>query len=215
MTALEWWLTVAVVLLGIAFLIYFLVQRADGFSPVFSNLAERFNKRVLEVANVQPMSPLVVTVYERDAELTRGNLITTEVYEDKQDSTVLDLAYNERLAIVKPQNWLIYTNNGLNFYFISNNVSNRTAQCDLDTQSIAVDFRLLTVDESPDQKDQSGRFKVACINYTLDNLIRLFGVSANRSYLDLSAYFDKAKNPNAPLVVVDEVINYLLKHRFF
>jgi hypothetical protein len=204
----EWWLAVLVVFVGTAVLVYFLVRRVDGISPVFNNLSERFNKRLIDVANIQPLTPLVVTVYERDQE--PGNLLTTEVSQDG-----VDLSYNERLAVVKPQNWMIYSNNGVNFYYVSNNVSNRTAQCDLDKQSIAVDFRLLTVDESVDTKDQSGRFKVACINYTLDNLVRLFGANSNRSYLDLSDYFDRSKNPNAPPIVVDEVINYLLKHRFF
>lgn len=213
MVSTEWLLSVLVMFVGTAVVIYFLVRRVDGISPVFNNLSERFNKRLTDVANLQPLSPLVVTVYERNGDGGAtgggGNLITTEVSADG-----IDLSYNERLVVVKPQNWMIYSNNGVNFYYVSNNVSNRTARCDLDRQSIAVDFRLLTVDESIDAKDQTGRFKIACINYTLDNLIRLFGANANKTYLDLSAYFDKAKNPNAPPVVVDEVINYLLKHRF-
>lgn len=206
-----WLLPLLALLVGGAVLVFVLSRpHADGVAPLLYTLRENFNDRVEAIADVQVLSPLVVTVYER-ASHGRDNLFTTFVAPTAEQQYI-DLAYNERLVVVKPQNWMVYTNNGINFYLVSNNVSNRTAHCDLDQQLVALDFRLLTVDEAPDTKDQTGRFKVACVNYTFDNLVRLFGVEANRTYLDLSAYFDKTKNPDAPPVVVDEVVNYLLRH---
>lgn len=217
-TATGWLLPLLALLVGGAILVFLLSRpQRDGVAPLLYTLREKFNDRVDAIADVQVLSPLVVTVYER-ASHGRDNLFTTFVAPNDEATPgaaaagYLDLAYNERLIVVKPQNWMVYTNNGINFYLLTNNVSNRTAQCDLDQQMVALDFRLLTVDEAVDTKDQSGRFKVACVNYTFDNMVRLFGVEANRTYLDLSAYFDKSKNPDAPPIVVDEVVNYLLRH---
>jgi hypothetical protein len=202
----EWWSALTVVLVGTLVLTVVLLYAP---SPAVNTLRERFNDRVREAADLQPLSPLVVTVYERAAP-SRHNHFTTDLI--GVGPRVLDLTYNERLIVVKPQNWMIYTNNGINFYLITNNVSNRTAQCDLDRQMIAIDFRLQTMDEPDDKRDETGRLKVACLNYTLDNLIRLFGVDANRTYVDLSAHFDKKQNSRAPTLVADEVVNYLLQH---
>lgn len=176
-------------------------------SPARDTMVTRFVEPLNQTATRQPLSPLVVTVYERV-----GQQRTTTELRPGDGGDVMDMAYNERLIVVKPQNWFIYTNNGLNFYLISNNVSNRTAQCDLDRQMIAVEFRLLALAERDTRQDETGRFRVACINYTVDNLVRLFGVAANRTYLDLSVHFDRKLNVNAPTLLVDEIVNYLLAH---
>lgn len=215
----DWWFSLLALALGLVVVLGLLMVTR---SPALTTISERFTDRVNLTIASQPLSPLVVTVYER-AVPTRHNHYTTDVVEllDRNhdddgsggdENRVLDLSYNERLIVVKPHNWMIYTNNGLNFYLITNNVSNRTAQCDLDLQMIAVDFRLQTIEEPDEKRDRTGRLKIACINYTLDNLIRLFGIDAHRTYLDLSGYFDARLNPSAPPVIVDEIINYLLLH---
>lgn len=211
---LQWLSAILILFVGVAFVLYLLTTDSASPSPT-NDLTAAFNQRILKAVDLQPVSPLVVTVYERPIAGTASNLSTTDVALWSDDHQSLDLRYNERLVVVKPQNWMIYTNNGVNFYLLSNNVSNRTAKCDLDRQMVAVDFRLLTLAESDDARDESGQLKVACLNYTLDQLVRLFGSDATkRTYLDLSAYFDKKRNPIAPAVVVDEVIDYLLKHNF-
>lgn len=215
-----WWIVLAVVVAAGLFLLGMLtVPTRANVSPIgLDALQDKFNKPVETAVGSPMVSPLVVTVYERVGK-SGDNLLVTEIASTAtvenvtpRADEIVDLFYNERLIVVKPQNWFVYTNNGVNFYLITNNVSNRTAQCDLDRQLIAVDFRLQTVDEPESAKNTSSQLQVACINYTLDNLIRLFGVNANKSYLDLSRYFDRKINPRAPLLVVDEVINYLLAH---
>lgn len=213
----DWWLCVLLLIVGclvVACLLFVL--------PVFSppNNVDCFNKTINSIIVTQPISPLVVTIYELPRD--NANTSTADLLVDKSKSAdtdnVIDINYDERLIVVKPHNWFVYTNNGLNFYFISNNLSNRTARCDLDRQLIAVDFRLLTLSESAMEPtttsmDKSGRLKVACINSTYDTLIRRFGVgNANKTYIDLSNYFDKNKNSDAPMLIVDNVINYLLQH---
>lgn len=213
-----WWIVLAIVVAaGLLLVGMLIVPTRANVSPIgLDALNEKFNKPVETAVGAPMVSPLVVTVYER-AGKSGDNLLTTEIASTSKEgiaqprsNELVDLQYNERLIVVKPQNWFVYTNNGTNFYLITNNVSNRTAQCDLDRQLIAVEFRLLTVDEPADAKNTSSQLQVACINYTLDNLIRLFGVNANKSYLDLSRYFDRKVNPRAPLLVVDEIVNYLL-----
>lgn len=164
----------------------------------------RFPRDVASLAELAPSSPLVVTVYER-------SYSSGEARRDHDDND----RYVERLIVVKPHNWIVYTDDGLRFYLVSNNVSDRTARCDLDRQLIAVEFPLQSRDLSADDNDldRSGRLRVACINYTLDQLVRLFGVRANRTYVDLSTYFDRRRNPVAPALTVDAVLDYLLQQK--
>lgn len=246
-----WLVALLIILFGFLVVILFLFKFVE--SPFAKQLHETFNDRIVQASETQPLSPLVVTVYERESiTLHRNDTLTAvvasrgggqskavdvlpsvaaddiddggdppkqtahvvAVQDEEADDEPVNVSYNERLIVVKPQNWFIYTNNGLNFYLISNNVSNRTAQCILDRQLIAVEYRLLKLVEPDTVADTTGRLRVACINYSMDNLIRLFGVQANRTYLDLSRYFDRQYNPNAPPIVVDEILNYLLRHRF-
>lgn len=212
------WLDLLTVLLiisiGVAFIVYLLTSQNVSPSPS-RDLVERFNDRITRALNAQPLSPLTVTLYERLADNSNNNLATTDVLQLPENGETLDALYNERLIVVRPHNWIVYTNNGLNFYLLTNNVSNRTAKCDLDTQMVAIDFRLKTITESDESTDDSGRLKVACLNYTMDTLVRLFGNEyTRRSYFDMSKYFDKRYNPSAPKIVVDEVIDYLLAHDY-
>lgn len=125
--------------------------------------------------------------------------------------------YPERLIVIQPQNWIVYTNNGINFYYLSNNVSISSSRCDPGTSVSAIEFRLLTLDETYDvsgtgQTDKSGRLKIACINYSFDQLIRIFGSSADKSVYDFSDLFDQNKVSDAPKVTVDEVLDILIQN---
>lgn len=145
-----------------------------------------------------------------------------EVLPTSESSTValMDRAfynYPERLIVVQPQNWIVYTNNGINFYYLSNNVSISSSRCDPGTSVSAIEFRLLTLDETYDlsgtgRADKSGRLKIACINYSFDQLIRIFGSSADKSVYDFSDLFDQTKVSDPPKVTVDEVLDILIQN---
>lgn len=122
--------------------------------------------------------------------------------------------YPERLVIIQPQNWLVYTNNGITFYYITSNVSLSASRCDPSNSVSTIEFRLQTLEEVYDSTklsaDKSGRLKIACVNYTFDQLIRIFGSSADKTVYDFSDFFDATKVTNAPKVTVDEILDILI-----
>lgn len=170
---------------------------------------QNFYRNFLDSIGLQPLSPLVVTVFERWSDTTRPeNTYVAPVKQSPNGPYLLDIDYPERLVVVKPHNWIVYTNNGVNFYLISSNVSNREANCNLDKQLLAIDYRLRTVNEEDEAiRDKTGRLKLACLNYTLNDVVRLFASAAERTYIDLHSYFAAEKKP----VTIDEILDYLLR----
>lgn len=167
---------------------------------VWSAPRDTWRERVLDTLALQPLSPLVVTVYERWTSTTARDNAYVAVDDQRRP---ISIDYAERLVVVKPQNWTVYTNDGIHFYLLTANLSNRNTNCDLDTQSTAIELRLAT--KSDDKEDERLRF--ACLNYTQNNLTRVFGSLSDRTYIDLSNHFD------GRTLTVQTVLDYLLQHR--
>lgn len=198
-----------------------------------AELEKTFYQPIGEETGLALLSPLTATIYERynatksvdqDVALTETFLpadLDVDLRQrllDYKAATSTEASYSyvyaERLVVVKPYNWFIYTPNGTRFYYITSNVNRTRSRCDPASQLNAIEYRLMTQQESVSGKaDRSGRLKFSCLNYTYDNLVRIFGSSSYRSVYDISAYFDKEKNIKAPDLTVDEVLDLLLTNR--
>lgn len=187
----------AVVLSVVSLLVLLLLivyVASSAFKPV------DFHKAVDEVAQLSLLRPIVVSVYERATDESGMSNLTD------RDS------YQERLVIVRPNNWTIYTNNGITFHYVTSNVSDNRLNCSSSGSLTAIEYRLKQLKEqlyeSSDQPTRSLRF--SCINYTQDQLTRVFNQSSNRTDIDLTDYFDKKKSSKAPDFTVPAVIQFLV-----
>lgn len=149
-----------------------------------------------ELIGVALLRPVVVSVFERASVSAAGN-----VGED-------DTSYNERLVVVRPNNWLIYTVNGVTFNYITNNVNQAVSKCTMPNALNAVEYRLRSLDEAADYT--ADRLKFSCVNYTTDQLIKIFGSYAQRTDIDMTDYFDKEKRSDAPMFTVENVLQFLV-----
>ena len=149
-----------------------------------------------ELIGVALLRPVVVSVFERASVSAAGN-----VGED-------DTSYNERLVVVRPNNWLIYTVNGVTFKYITNNVNQAVSKCTMQNALNAVEYRLRSLDEAADYT--ADRLKFSCVNYTTDQLIKIFGSYAQRTDIDMTDYFDKEKRSDAPMFTVENVLQFLV-----
>ena len=140
-----------------------------------------------ELIGVALLRPVVVSVFERASVSAAGN-----VGED-------DTSYNERLVVVRPNNWLIYT---------VNNVNQAVSKCTMPNALNAVEYRLRSLDEAADYT--ADRLKFSCVNYTTDQLIKIFGSYAQRTDIDMTDYFDKEKRSDAPMFTVENVLQFLV-----
>ena len=149
-----------------------------------------------ELIGVALLRPVVVSVFERASVSAAGN-----VGED-------DTSYNERLVVVRPNNWLIYTVNGVTFNYITNNVNQAVSKCTMPNALNAVEYRLRSLDEAADYT--ADRLKFSCVNYTTDQLIKILGSYAQRTDIDMTDYFDKEKRSDAPMFTVENVLQFLV-----
>lgn len=143
-----------------------------------------------ELIGVALLRPMVVSVFER-----------ASASEDESQ-------YNERLVVVRPNNWLIYTVNGITFNYITNNVNKAVSKCTTPNALNAVEYRLRAVDESDDYTIDRLRF--SCVNYSVDQLVKIFGSYAQRTDIDMTDYFDKDKRSDAPMFTVENVLQFLV-----
>lgn len=148
-----------------------------------------------ELIGVALLRPVVVSVFERASVSTAGNVGD-------------DTSYNERLVVVRPNNWLIYTVNGVTFNYITNNVNQAVSKCTMPNALNAVEYRLRSLDEAADYT--ADRLKFSCVNYTTDQLIKIFGSYAQRTDIDMTDYFDKEKRSDAPMFTVENVLQFLV-----
>lgn len=145
-----------------------------------------------ELIGVALLRPMVVSVFER---------VSAAASEDQS-------RYNERLIVVRPNNWLIYTVNGITFNYITNNVNKAVSKCTTPNALNAVEYRLRTVDEAADYTIDRLRF--SCVNYSVDQLVKIFGSYAQRTDIDMTDYFDKEKRSDAPMFTVENVLQFLV-----
>lgn len=143
-----------------------------------------------ELIGVALLRPMVVSVFER---------VSASEYESQ---------YNERLIVVRPNNWLIYTVNGITFNYITNNVNQAVSKCTTPNALNAVEYRLRTLDETADYTIDRLRF--SCVNYSVDQLVKIFGSYAQRTDIDMTDYFDKEKRSDAPMFTVENVLQFLV-----
>lgn len=148
-----------------------------------------------ELIGVALLRPVVVSVFERASVSAAG-------------SVGEDTSYNERLVVVRPNNWLIYTVNGVTFNYITNNVNQAVSKCTMPNALNAVEYRLRSLDEAADYT--ADRLKFSCVNYTTDQLIKIFGSYAQRTDIDMTDYFDKEKRSDAPMFTVENVLQFLV-----
>lgn len=144
-----------------------------------------------ELIGVALLRPVVVSIFERV-----GLRANTD-----------DNMYNERLVVVRPNNWLIYTVNGIAFNYITNNVNKSASKCTTPNSLNAVEYRLRALDETVQSID---RLRFSCVNYTLDQLVRIFGSYAQRTDIDMTDYFDSEKRQDAPRFTVENVLQFLV-----
>ena len=148
-----------------------------------------------ELIGVALLRPVVVSVFERASVSAAGSVGD-------------DASYNERLVVVRPNNWLIYTVNGVTFNYITNNVNQAVSKCTMPNALNAVEYRLRSLDEAADYT--ADRLKFSCVNYTTDQLIKIFGSYAQRTDIDMTDYFDKEKRSDAPMFTVENVLQFLV-----
>lgn len=164
---------------------------------------EDFRETVEEVAQLSLLRPIVVSIFERaSADLSSSEISTKQLTD--QDT------YHERLVIVRPNNWNIYTNNGITFHYVTSNVSDNRLNCSSAGSLTAIEYRLKQLKEQLYKDKPTRNLRFSCINYTQDQLTRVFAQSSNRTDIDLTDYFDKKKNSKAPDFTVPAVIQFLV-----
>lgn len=209
-------------------LILILIVGAVALSSAKTYDATYFRDTINNSAELPLLRPIVVSIFERavrqgdddDDEDVDGTATVRNLSDD-------DL-YNERLVVVRPNNWLIYTNNGLTFHYVTSNVSGSRVNCSTSGSLTAVEYRLKKLDElttsaNVDDNDDydsttddgpSRSLRFSCINYTFDQLTRVFTQSSNRTDIDMTDYFDKKNRPKVPDFTVANVLQFLVTNDY-
>lgn len=184
------------ILVTIALLVFFAYVCAyqAGESPWQVKINQSFYQEIEREIGLAALSPLLITVYVRLRQ-SRANF-------DADD-------YSERLVVVSPQNWMIYTHNGINFHFISNNIDTARGRCDTTRSLHAIEYHLLPLYQQF-HGNLSEKLRLSCVHYTYDQLIRIFARSANKTTYNLADYFDKKKNDQAPDLTIEEILDVLI-----
>lgn len=179
---------------------------ADQGGDVFANAAKKnFDRVIKKVTDLPLLQPTIVSVYQRKNWIELGVGVDESVY----DTNV----YDERLLVVKPNNWFIYTSDGITFHYVVNDID-RSSSSSSSSRSVcanvehldAVKYSLRPIGD----KKLYTSIKYSCIEYTMDELIRVFAITGNRTDLDLTKYFDSRENPDAPLFTVENVLEFLV-----
>lgn len=230
-------LTVSVLILLLILIMYVVV--ALTFDEQTGNLLQQDATRnfvlpVKEAIGVAVLSPIVVSIFERPrlvvntatsipssasavttAATTAAAAMSTAMVD--KNSIQAYTAYTERLIVIRPNNWLVYTANGITFHYITNNVNESRIKCTVPGALNAIVYRLQTIAEaSSDNVDDktSRRLRFSCVNYTMDQLTRVFGRESNRTDIDLTDYFDSSKTSDAPELTVANVLDLLIVNAY-
>lgn len=192
-------LTIFVVLLVLVIIGLYMLVFVDKDTNVTSKLYEnRFYQPIEQSIGVALLKPIVVSIFQR---------VSTSAADAAAIANGIE-QYNERLVVVRPDNWLIYTYDGVNFQYVTNNINSKLSKCVLPNTLNAVNYRLKKINEKDDYVSE--KLKFSCINYTMDQLVRIFGSYSYKTDIDLTDYFDKDKRPNAPLFTVESVLSFLV-----
>lgn len=201
------WFELTACLVGVILLVLWAAVRGFGGkdnSPLAKNFTTDFRRPIEQRLNLPVASPLTVSIFERSSSTVQPPGNKFAVYE--MDS------YNERLIVIRPNNWLVYTFNGITFHYIVNNVNRNRTKCKSANGLNAIEYRLRTRNENS-KRSFAYDLRFTCIHYTLDQLVRLFNTTANRTDIDVTDYFDRNKFPNAPKYNVYSVLQLLVRNR--
>lgn len=201
------WLELIACLVGVVLLVLWSAVR--GFcgtdkSPLAQSVETDFRRPIEQTLNLAVTSPLTVSIFERSNVGVQPPGNKFAIYE--MDS------YNERLIVIRPNNWLVYTFNGITFHYIVNNVNRNRTRCKTANGLNAIEYRLRTRGEN-NKKSFAYDLRFTCVHYTLDQLVRLFNTTANRTDVDVTDYFDRKKFPLAPKYSVYSVLELLVVNR--
>lgn len=183
---------------GLVFLVIGLMF-GSNIDELSETVRRKFEQPMQETLGVELLRPVTVSIYERPSVVRRQ----AENYDND--------AYSERLIIVRPYNWIVYTSNGITFHYLTRNVSASRSRCVTPNALNAVAYRLRTRGESNDSS--SDRIRFSCVEYTFDQLVRIFSRS-NRTDLDLTDYFDKEKNTNAQSLTITSILQFLVYNAY-
>lgn len=123
--------------------------------------------------------------------------------------------YRETLVVVHPFQWFVYSRDGVEFFYLSNQVNAARAPCPANRVNSIV-FRLQTNAESEaddnatSDADRPGfsKLQTRCVSHTLDGLLKLFSFAngqVSRTSVDLS-HLERYR--------VEETLDYLLCNRY-
>lgn len=97
------------------------------------------------------------------------------------------LHYPETLIIIKPLNWIIYTNNGINFFHLTSNF-NGPDGCDVDTQTPAI-VLTTSIKRTVTSSDYDA-LRRECLKINQFDLLKMFESCDQRVAVNMSDYFD-------------------------
>lgn len=96
--------------------------------------------------------------------------------------------YPETLIIVKPLNWQIYTNNGIDFFHITSNF-NGPENCNADSQLPCIVLSAGRNNVVTSNSD-SDKLRKECLNINQLNLVKMFQNCDQKISVDVSDYFN-------------------------
>lgn len=180
-----------------SFVIFLVTLIILYFSSPFLRQKKRFEDSISQELSGR-LGDITIDVYERDGVYFNAST-------DAQ-------SYRARLIIVRPVNWYIYTNDGLRFYYFTNQTP-EARNCQSDRVN-GVEYRLETTFETSQRlagKDTAlVNLRQKCLNNSLDQFVRIFGPSSNavsRTSVDVTDYYAHGNDT----LRVDSVINVLLQ----
>lgn len=123
--------------------------------------------------------------------------VTVEIRERVSEN----VDYPERLLIVRPMGWYLYTTDGMAFYYFTNQIG---IDCP-DERISAVVYRLSMTVEASDGAALD-RLRTKCLNYKLNTVVRLFAArNIRRTDVDLSGCKQLLKK-----ITIESVLDTLL-----
>lgn len=142
-----------------------------------------------------------VNAFESSLRAEYGDLLSSLCVEVRERTSDAAVPYTDRLIIVRPLQWYIYSPDGLTFYYFTNQVA---ADCPAERIS-SVQYRLMSDAEHAEHSTQV-RLRVRCLNYTMNTLIRVFAASSvKRTDIDLSQNQQLVKN-----ITIESLLDTLL-----
>lgn len=188
------------ILIGSIVVVLVIGFRSDlGGDPYARSAKANFETQLKLFTGLPLLRPITVSVYQRRN--------WTELADGTQDVIYDTNTYNERLLVVKPNNWMIYTGDGITFHYLVNDLSRSQSLCANVEHLNAVRYTLRAIG---DEREYSRRIVYSCVEYTFDDLIRIFATTGNRTDLDLTKYFDRRETDDAVLFTVENVLDLLI-----